>query len=132
MQKWRHGNVYRSGSSGRSPSIWPYPGQSRAVRAGSGVHFMSSLLITGGAGFIGSNLVDYALAHTTDRIVVVDKVTYAANPQSIEAWRSKPRVTFVRGDIADRPLIERVVAEHGPRDILNLAAETHVDRSIDS
>ena len=93
---------------------------------------MSSLLITGGAGFIGSNLVDYALAHTTDRIVVVDKVTYAANPQSIEAWRSEPRVTFVRGDIADRPLIEGVVAEHRPRAILNLAAETHVDRSIDS
>jgi len=93
---------------------------------------MSSLLITGGAGFIGSNLVDYALAHTTDRIVVVDKIAYAANPQSIEAWRSEPRVTFVRGDIADRPLIEGVVAEHRPRAILNLAAETHVDRSIDS
>ena len=93
---------------------------------------MSSLLITGGAGFIGSNLVQYALGHTSDAIVVVDKVTYAANPHSIDGWTTEPRVTFVQGDIADRVLMETVVARHQPRAILNLAAETHVDRSIDS
>jgi len=93
---------------------------------------MSSLLITGGAGFIGSNLVQHALAHTSDAIVVVDKLTYAANPHSVESWTREPRVTFVQADIADRPSMESVVARHRPRAILNLAAETHVDRSIDS
>src|SRR3954469_4361570 len=93
---------------------------------------MPSLLITGGAGFIGSNLVRHALIHTSDEVVVVDKITYAANPHSIEAWATEPRVTFVQGDIANRPLMEAVVERHRPRAILNLAAETHVDRSIDS
>ena len=55
---------------------------------------MSSLLITGGAGFIGSNLVQYALGHTGDAIVVVDKITYAASSQSIEGWTREPRVSF--------------------------------------
>jgi dTDP-glucose 4,6-dehydratase len=93
---------------------------------------MGTLLITGGAGFIGSNLVHYALQHTTDEIVVVDKITYAANPKTVALLRQLPRVAFVHGDIADRSLVERVVTEHRPSAILNLAAETHVDRSIDS
>ena len=92
---------------------------------------MSTLLITGGAGFIGSNLVHYALTHTDDHVVIVDKVTYAANPKTVEMWGAHPRVTFVHGDIADRPQMEQVLADARPRAILNLAAETHVDRSID-
>jgi dTDP-glucose 4,6-dehydratase len=93
---------------------------------------MPSLLITGGAGFIGSNLGRHALVHTSDEVVVVDKITYAANPHSVEAWTAEPRVTFVQGDIANHALMEAVVEQHRPRAILNLAAETHVDRSIDS
>src|SRR3954471_1776384 len=105
---------------------------SRRPRCVGSPDFMPSLLITGGAGFIGSNLVRHALAHTPDEVVVVDKVTYAASPHSIEAWTTEPRVTFVQGDIANRALMESVVERHRPRAILNLAAETHVDRSIDS
>src|SRR3989454_9517135 len=92
---------------------------------------MSTLLITGGAGFIGSNLVLYALDHTTDRIVVFDKLTYAGSLLNLEKPLKDPRVTFVRGDIADRDAVARLFAEHRPTAILNLAAETHVDRSID-
>jgi dTDP-glucose 4,6-dehydratase len=92
---------------------------------------MATLLITGGAGFIGSNLVHYALAHTTDRIVVVDKLTYAGSLLNLEAATKDPRVAFVRADIADRDAMARVFADHRPDAVLNLAAETHVDRSID-
>ena len=93
---------------------------------------MGTLLITGGAGFIGSNLVQYALAHTADRLVVLDKLTYAGSLLNIDALlKDARRVTFVRADIADRDAVTRVFAEHQPAAILNLAAETHVDRSID-
>jgi dTDP-glucose 4,6-dehydratase len=93
---------------------------------------VSTLLITGGAGFIGSNLVRHALAHTSDRVVVLDKLTYAGNLLNLAGAADDPRVTFVRGDIADRVLVARVFREHRPDGVLNLAAETHVDRSIDS
>jgi dTDP-glucose 4,6-dehydratase len=92
---------------------------------------MATLLITGGAGFIGSNLVHYALSHTPDRIVVVDKLTYAGSLLNLEAPLKDPRVTFLEADIADRRAMTRVFAEHHPDAVLNLAAETHVDRSID-
>ena len=90
-----------------------------------------TILITGGAGFIGSNLVQYALDHTSDRIVVVDTLTYAGSLLSLERPLNDPRVTFVRADIADRDAMARVFTEHRPAAVLNLAAETHVDRSID-
>ncbi|HEY2152514.1 MAG TPA: dTDP-glucose 4,6-dehydratase [Vicinamibacterales bacterium] len=92
---------------------------------------MQTLLITGGAGFIGSNLVHYALEHTTDRLVIVDKLTYAGSLLNLEQPLKNPRVTFVAADIADRDTIAQVFAEHRPSGVLNLAAETHVDRSID-
>jgi dTDP-glucose 4,6-dehydratase len=93
---------------------------------------MATLLVTGGAGFIGSNLVHLLLARTNDSVVVVDKVTYAANPKTVEQLRAEPRVAFVQADIADRPAMEQVFAAHRPTAVMNLAAETHVDRSIDS
>ena len=92
---------------------------------------MATLLITGGAGFIGSNLVRYALSHTSDRLVVVDKLTYAGSLLNLEAPLKDPRVTFLEADIADRRAMTRAFAEHHPDAVLNLAAETHVDRSID-
>jgi len=91
-----------------------------------------TLLITGGAGFIGSNLVHHALAHTTDRLVIVDKLTYAGSLANLEAALKDPRVAFEECDIADPGAMARLFTEHQPRAVLNLAAETHVDRSIDS
>jgi dTDP-glucose 4,6-dehydratase len=93
---------------------------------------VSTLLVTGGAGFIGSNLVQYALGHTPARLVVVDKLTYAGSLLNLEGPLKDPRVRFVHADIADRAAMERVFAEERPTAVLNLAAETHVDRSIDS
>lgn len=93
---------------------------------------MSTLLITGGAGFIGSNLVQHALDRTADRLVVVDKLTYAGSLANLEGPLKDPRVTFVRADIGDRAAMTRLFDEHRPDAVLNLAAETHVDRSIDS
>jgi dTDP-glucose 4,6-dehydratase len=92
---------------------------------------MSSLLITGGAGFIGSNLVQHALDHSAHRIVVVDKLTYAGSLLNLEQPLKDARVSFVEGDIADPEVVARVFADARPDAVLNLAAETHVDRSID-
>jgi len=92
---------------------------------------MGTLLITGGAGFIGSNLVQYALAHSPDRVVVLDKLTYAGSLRNLDAPLKDPRVAFVQADIADAGAVARAFAEHRPTAVLNLAAETHVDRSID-
>jgi dTDP-glucose 4,6-dehydratase len=93
---------------------------------------MPALLITGGAGFIGSNFVRYALAHTADRLVIVDKLSYAGNRLNLESALDDPRVTLIEGDIGDPDLMGRVLLEFMPGAVVNLAAETHVDRSIDA
>src|SRR3954462_1088821 len=75
---------------------------------------MGTLLITGGAGFIGSNLVQYVLDHTDDRVVVLDKLTYAGNLANLEAPLKNSRVTFVQGDIADPAAAGHGLAAHRP------------------
>jgi dTDP-glucose 4,6-dehydratase len=92
---------------------------------------MSTLLITGGAGFIGCNLVRYVLKHTAHDVVVVDKLTYAGSLLNLADVLPDVRLTFVEADISDRATMERVFGKHDPDAVLNLAAETHVDRSID-
>ncbi len=92
---------------------------------------MSIWLVTGGAGFIGSNFVRAALASTTARIVVLDKLTYAGRLQNLASIAEDPRYSFVRADIANRAEVAAVFREYQPTAIVNLAAESHVDRSID-
>jgi dTDP-glucose 4,6-dehydratase len=92
---------------------------------------METRIVTGGAGFIGSNFVRHALRHTEDRIVVVDTLTYAGNLESLADVANHPRYAFVQADIADRAAIRAILRELRPSAILNFAAETHVDRSID-
>ncbi|HLH92637.1 MAG TPA: dTDP-glucose 4,6-dehydratase [Xanthobacteraceae bacterium] len=88
------------------------------------------ILVTGGAGFIGSNLVHHLLRVTDDVVINLDKLTYAGNLQSLASVWGDARHVFVHGDIVDGNLIARLLAEHQPRAVLNLAAESHVDRSI--
>jgi dTDP-glucose 4,6-dehydratase len=90
-----------------------------------------TMIVTGGAGFIGSNFVRHALRHTSDRIVVLDKLTYAGSLESLKELERDPRFAFVRGDIADRETVQAVFREHRPTSLVNFAAESHVDRSID-
>jgi dTDP-glucose 4,6-dehydratase len=92
---------------------------------------MKTLLVTGGAGFIGGNFVLGTIAAGGCRIVNLDKLTYAGNLDTLAAVADDPRHVFVRGDIGDRALVERLLAEHRPDAIVNFAAESHVDRSID-
>ncbi len=92
---------------------------------------MQTWVITGGAGFIGSNLVRLALREKNVRIVVIDKLTYAGNLNSLQDVAQNPHFVFVQADIADAHAMARVFADYAPCAILNLAAETHVDRSID-
>ena len=88
------------------------------------------LLITGGAGFIGSNLA--RIAHAAGHeITVVDKLTYAGNMSSLVDLLGQPRFTFIQADICDAETMRRVFAEARPDKVLHLAAESHVDRSID-
>ncbi len=91
-----------------------------------------TLLITGGAGFIGSALIRHLIQNTDERVVNLDKLTYAGNLQSLAAVASNPRYTFEQADICDRTALDRIFAEHRPDAVMHLAAESHVDRSIDS
>jgi dTDP-glucose 4,6-dehydratase len=88
------------------------------------------LLVTGGAGFIGSNFVLSTVAQTGEAIVDLDKLTYAGHLRNLDALRADSRHVFVRGDICDRALVAELLARHKPRAIVHFAAESHVDRSI--
>jgi dTDP-glucose 4,6-dehydratase len=92
---------------------------------------LKNILVTGGAGFIGSNFVHYMLRHHDDiRVVVYDKLTYAGNLDNLLGAADDPRYAFVHADICDRQAVEDAVRTHNIDTIVNFAAETHVDRSI--
>jgi dTDP-glucose 4,6-dehydratase len=93
---------------------------------------MDTMIVTGGAGFIGSNFVRLAFARTDARIVVMDKLTYAGNRQSLADVVEHPRFVFIQADIADRAAVEAVYRDYRPTWVINFAAESHVDRSIDN
>jgi dTDP-glucose 4,6-dehydratase len=89
------------------------------------------ILVTGGAGFIGGNFVlDWLANPAAEGIINLDKLTYAGNLATLESLQNDSRHIFIHGDIADQALVKRLLAEHKPRAIVNLAAESHVDRSI--
>lgn len=89
-----------------------------------------SILVTGGAGFIGANFVLDWLAQSDEPVVNLDKLTYAGNLGNLASLANDPRHTFVRGDIGDAGLVGQLLNTHKPRAIINFAAESHVDRSI--
>ena len=88
------------------------------------------LLVTGGAGFIGANFVLDAIATTGEPIVVLDQLTYAANPANLDTLAADARLELIVGDIGDRPLVRSLLTQHQPRAVIHFAAESHVDRSI--
>ncbi len=92
---------------------------------------MQTILVTGGAGFIGGNFVLHMLSTQDARIVNLDKLTYAGNPDTLASVRDDPRHVFVQGDIGDADLVARLLREHQVDAVVNFAAESHVDRSID-
>jgi dTDP-glucose 4,6-dehydratase len=92
---------------------------------------METLLVTGGAGFIGCNFARLALSETGARVLVLDKLTYAGSLENLADVLGHPRFEFIQGDIADRAAVRRLFAERRPDAVVNFAAESHVDRSID-
>lgn len=91
-----------------------------------------NILVTGGAGFIGSALVRYLIRETENRVCVVDKLTYAGNLESLAEAAGSERFRFERADICDRAELDRIFGEFRPDTVMHLAAESHVDRSIDA
>jgi len=89
------------------------------------------ILVTGGAGFIGSAVVRHLIQHTDNSVLNLDKLTYAGNLQSLESIDKNPRYQFIKADICDRPRVDQAIAAFKPDVIMHLAAESHVDRSID-
>ncbi|MFA7230312.1 MAG: dTDP-glucose 4,6-dehydratase [Victivallaceae bacterium] len=89
------------------------------------------IIVTGGAGFIGSALIRHLISHTDYHVLNFDKLTYAGNLSSLKEVESNPRYSFVRGDICDRAAVENVLTGFQPDGVMHLAAESHVDRSID-
>ena len=101
------------------------------VAAATLTSFMhSSILVTGGAGFIGSNFILQRMERDASSIVNLDKLTYAGNLRNLESIAGDRRYEFVQGDIADRDLLHRLFRQHQPRAVVHFAAESHVDRSI--
>ena len=91
-----------------------------------------NIIVTGGAGFIGANFVYYGLEkHPEDRIICLDKLTYAGNLETLEEAMKNPNFRFVKGDIADKEFVEKLFEEEKPDIVVNFAAESHVDRSIE-
>ena len=92
---------------------------------------MRTILVTGGAGFIGSAVVRHIISNTQDRAVVVDKLTYAGNLNSLTPVSDSERFTFEQVDICDRAALDSIFTRYQPDVVMHLAAESHVDRSID-
>ena len=90
------------------------------------------LLITGGAGFIGSSLIKYMISNTDYQILNLDKLTYSGNLQSLSSVEKNSRYKFIKGDICNKNLVSKIFNEFRPNWVMNLAAESHVDRSIES
>jgi len=89
-----------------------------------------TILVTGGAGFIGSNFVLDWFAQGTEPLINLDKLTYAGNPENLKPLKDSPTYVFVHGDIGDRKVVRHLLEKHAPRAIVHFAAESHVDRSI--
>jgi dTDP-glucose 4,6-dehydratase len=92
---------------------------------------IDTTIITGGAGFIGANFTRHALARSDARLVIIDKLTYAGNLANIDDVLRNPRVRFIKADIADQDAMTSIFNEHQPASVVNFAADSHVDRSID-
>lgn len=91
------------------------------------------ILVTGGAGFIGSNFIYYELDnYPNDEVICLDKLTYAGNLETLEVAMKNPKFKFVKGDIADRAFVDELFASEKPDVVVNFAAESHVDRSIEN
>ena len=88
------------------------------------------ILVTGGAGFIGSNFILHWFGGERSPVINLDKLTYAGNPRNLDSISSEPAYRFVHGDIGDRELVSKILREHKPRVVVHFAAESHVDRSI--